>query len=435
MNGCRGLALLGGFLLCSAGISLHAASDEEMNRLLAQPAVYTAIAAEADRQVDSGEFFDESAMKAVVAQVLGVDPGALPRIRLGPFPGEPVEAAGGYGAQSPAASLGSSDWQRALQQQALRPEVQEVLQETLLEHLRNGGRIAGGGHDEVILRKALSELPSGDLRRLLEYALPLPHDHVPISVPGVSDTLARMSSEDRGLLAQHHEVLADHGELLRQMPSWPATTRTAARRFLTLAREGAGPIAGSPADDVESPGFWDRTGARSRLDAYLGIVETRKLASSLGADYGRLAGRMPVFESAEFPEHRFEDFTDPSVGVFRMRQIPVYGTVPHTEVYVVPTTHGAIRILTDTAFGGPMVVEETRVDDERATPADSPGDYTIAGREASVSLVRYGEHHWETSVYAYDGETSFHVELGARLEGATLDHFVGFVRQLVESAR
>ena len=142
-----------------------------------------------------------------------------------------------------------------------------------------------------------------------------------------------------------------------------------------------------------------------------------------------------MFDLAEFSEHRFEDFVHPSDGVFRMKHVPAYGTVPGAKVYVLPTTHGAIRIFTDTAFGSPMIVDETRVDDERATPVDAPGDYVIAGRAASVSLVRYQQDWWETSVYAHDGRTSIHVEIAARFEGAALDSFVDFVRHLVESDR
>ena len=142
-----------------------------------------------------------------------------------------------------------------------------------------------------------------------------------------------------------------------------------------------------------------------------------------------------MFDSSEFPERRFEDFVNPAVGVFPMKQVPTYGTTLAAKIYVVPTTHGAIRIFTDTAFGAPMIVEETRVDDERAAPVDATGDYVIAGRAASVSLVKYEEDQWETSVYAWDGRTSVHVEIGAKLEGAALDSFVDFVRRLVESDR
>lgn len=413
-----------------------------MGRLLTQPEVYAAVAAEAKRQVESGEFFDESAVKAAIAEVLGVEPATLPPIRLGPFPGASVNAYGVYpviGLQPPEATA-TTDWQNALLNEALQPDVQAVLQDALHEHLRSGSRITDGGHDEAILRKALTAMPPGGLRDLLQHTVSLGQDRPAIDLPNVSDTLARMRVSDRRLLDEHRSILADHGQLIRQMTLWPPETRAAARRFLALSRQALS-VQDGPAGTVETVadsaaqlGFWDRTGSQSRIDAYLDIVKSRELASALGADHGGVGARLPLFEISEFPEHRFEDYTDPSVGVFRMRRIPAYGTMPDAKVYVVPTTHGAIRIVADTAFGGPMVVEETRVDDERATPVDSPGDHVIAGREASVSLVKYGEDQWETSVFAYDGKTSFHVEVGAKLEGAMLDHFVEFVRQMVESA-
>lgn len=431
----------GCLLMCSAGSSLGANIDENMGRLLAQPDVYAAVSEEADRQVESGEFFNEPAMKAAIAEVLGVDARDLPPIRLGPFPGATdgdvaataaVAIDQAVSARSPDGVPETVDWQRALQAEALRPDVQATLQEALREHIRDGGQIAGGNHDEIV-RKALPRMPSGNLRGLLEHALSVQKDIQLLELPAVSETLSLMSDEDRLLLAEHHDVLADHGRLLRKMPSWPPDLRTTARRFLTLSLHGATEPDRSDSDEAGRQDYWDRTGSPSRLDAYLDMIRSRELASSLGAGLGSMT-RIPIFESSEFPEHQFEDFLLASASDFRPTPIPVYGTVPQSKVYVVPTTHGAIRVFTDTAFGAPMIVEETHIDDERATPTDAPGNYIIAGRQASVSLVKYAEDRWDTSVSAYNGRTSYHVEVGTKLENSALDSFVGFVRHLVENA-
>ena len=418
-------------LLFSSGSNSAAERDEEMpQRLLTTPQVHKAAAKEANRQVASGEFFDETAMKAVLAAVLGVDPTALPPIQLGPFPGE----TGNTSARKELATV--SDWQRALQEEALQPAVQHALQKALLDHLQSGGRLATGPSvDGAVLRGALSELPPSGVRRILERSPAPSQEHRTVELPPVSETMALLNTEDRRLLADHRDVLADHGRLIREMPSWPSDLRAAARRFIALSRGEATEPDDHAEAEANSAAYRDRTGSPSSLERHLDAIERRSLASALGADTRGVAARTPMFDSAEFPEHRFEDFVHRSVGVFRMKQVPAYGTVPDTKVYVVPTTHGAIRIFTDTAFGSPMIVEETRVDDERAAPVDAPGDYVIAGRAASVSLVKYREDWWETSVYAYDGRTSVHVEIAARLEGAALDSFVDFVRHLVESDR
>jgi hypothetical protein len=430
--------VLFGVLLVSGGSSSAEALDEQMlQRLMAAPEVHKAVAEEADRQMAQGEFFDEMAMKAVLAEVLAVDPAAIPPIRLGPAPGETGsvstrdELLEGRSSSGP---VTVPDWQRALQEEALQPAIQTALQKALVDHLQSGGRIAASSSvDGAVLRSALSELPPSSVRQILRSSLSGRGEHRTVKLPPVSETMSLLGADDRRLLAEHRDVLADHGRLIREMPSWPSELRAAARRFISLSRGVAtAPDDHAPAE-ASSDAYWDRTGSRSRLQNYLDAIETRSLASTLGVDTGGVAARTPMFDSAEFPEHRFADFVHPSVGAFRMKQVPAYGTVQGAKVYVLPTTHGASRIFTDTAFGSPMIVEETRVDDERATPVDAPGGYVIAGRPASVSLVKYKEDQWETSVYAYDGRTSVHVEIAAKLEGAALDSFVDFVRHLVES--
>ena len=81
-----------------------------------------------------------------------------------------------------------------------------------------------------------------------------------------------------------------------------------------------------------------------------------------------------------------------------------------------------------------MIVEETRTPEQPASSLlRTHNKYLVGGREASVTLVKYGETRWETSVFAYDGRMSYYVELAAKLEGADLDFLWGFVRDLVES--
>lgn len=156
-------------LLFSAGGNSAAERDEEMlQHLLTTPQVHKAVAEEANRQVASGEFFDETAMKAVLAEVLGVDPTALPPIRLGPFPGETGDTSAldeVFVARTSSDQATATDWQRALQEEALQPTVQHALQNALLDHLRSGGRVATGSSvDGAVLRSALSELPPSGVR-------------------------------------------------------------------------------------------------------------------------------------------------------------------------------------------------------------------------------------------------------------------------------
>lgn len=239
----------------------------------------------------------------------------------------------------------------------LQPEVQAVLQKAVHEHLRRSGTLDAAGLDEA-LAVATQQLPPGHLRTVLEQAMAekraLPQGH---QYPDVADTLGRLSPEDRDVLGNYREVLSDHGRLVEEMQSWPFEVRRAAQRYLSIARSGA---------------------ASGSIGLSEELIDAQDPLSAV-----------PVFDESAFSQQQLDAYLDPSQGEIRLKAVPLYALMPHTEVYVIPFTHGAIRIYTDTAFGGAMLLKEARI--EEVLTLLPTGEFEIAGNEASVSLSRYDD--------------------------------------------
>ena len=434
--------------------AIEVQSPESVQRLFSQPEVQAVVGKEIARQISAGTYYDERALRSTISMTLSIDEEDLPPLRLmadarTPDLTQVVQRAHRNLESSRNGTIEAfptSTWEKSLQDEAMRPEVQAVIQKAIFDHLDGGGTLDVIEMDKV-LAGVIPDLPRGQLREVLEQAMSaqqqLPQGQMTASV---ANTLERLSPADRDLLADHLDILANHGRLVDEIQSWPPDQRRAAQKFISYSRRGAIPTELGPSEEylqaarnriqfAREQGYWDRSGTSSALQNYLGMVQSRS-SPAYSEERGRLEQQdylstVPVFDELQFSQRTLEEYLDPSQGEIRLKKVPSSVLTSESEAYVIPTTHGAIRIYTHTAFGGTMLLKEERT--EEVIPILSTGEHSIAGNEAFVSLSRYDGDRWETHALAYDGWMSYQVEVEGKLEGIELERFIEFTRDFVEN--
>ena len=418
-------------------------------QMLNEPKVQDAVRASIDKQIATGTFYDETALRRAVAD-------ALPNVAVGDLP--PMVFAGADDTERWSAHLqavanalqrnappGQADWQRELQRTALQPEIQAAFQRAALERARAGLPIDAEAMDEIE-RTALEYMPEGPFKWFIESLPEIPHGHQSGTGPQKADeTLARLSVEDQKLLEPYRGRLAEVRSM-DALPSMDSETRRAAMNYIRNlpggpAREIPALLERLQAEFEASPkairaaelGYWDKPNEQWHVDGLIALVHFVKLVpnESVPSPIGPLRNR--VFDEADFTHGDLHRYLSPEhYDAITLKALPRYAIPSDARGYVIPDGNGATRIYTETIFGGPMRVTESMMEWVGRAPSWMRTE-AIAGNEAKVSHHRYEGDRWVTRLSVHAKPMQYDVEVGAKLEGVDLDKFIAFVRDLVEN--